>query len=559
VTAPRTLLGDAEVLHAIKSGGMGEVLLARRRGAGGFEQLCAIKTIRGDLAAAPLARAMFLDEARLLARLTHPAIAQILGFGEQDGTLYMMMEYVPGEHFRRFGQRRPPPGIVCAAMAAACRGLHAAHELRDLGDGHLLGVVHRDIAPDNLMLGFDARVKVLDFGIALVKGRQAPVTEFGVLKGKPPYMSPEQIKNEALDRRSDVFSACVVLHELLAGRPLFEGESLYAIARAVEHQELRPPSVWAGALPPDLDDVVMAGLAREKEHRLASAAALAEVLERIAAGYAKESLEAWTERELAAEREQHRVWLARILAASGPMKATVGRPTGMVTAVAGAEGEGEEQGEEEGENKEQATGNREQGTEESERRERKAGDNRQQATGDPVAPREQGRGRVVVAIVILLLLVGLVAVLVMGIGRDHGTASIDAAVREADALVAIPIPDAGDDAASVDAPSVDASDEIDAGRAKKRDGGAPTDAAASTAPVIDAAAKSAGTGFLTCTADPFANVSIDGADWGVTPFFKKTIGAGRHEIVFTNPASGAIVKRTTVDIPAGQAVTVHVP
>ncbi|MBZ0231729.1 MAG: serine/threonine protein kinase [Deltaproteobacteria bacterium] len=265
MSAVKTVLGDAEVLHAIKSGGMGDVLLARRRGAGDFEQLCAIKTIRGELAAAPLARTMFLDEARLLARLTHPAIAQILGFGDQDGTLYMMMEYVPGEHFRRFRDRRPPPAIVCAAMASACRGLHAAHELRDLGDGHLLGVVHRDVSPDNLMLGFDARVKVLDFGIALVKGRQAPVTELGVLKGKPPYMSPEQVKNEALDRRSDVFSACVVLHELLAGKPLFEGDSLYAIARAVEHQELVPPSRWAGALPADLDDVVMAGLTRDRE------------------------------------------------------------------------------------------------------------------------------------------------------------------------------------------------------------------------------------------------------------------------------------------------------
>ena len=118
----KTVLGDAEVLHAIKSGGMGDVLLARRRGAGDFEQLCAIKTIRGELAAAPVARTMFLDEAKLLARLTHPSIAQILGFGEQDGTLYMMMEYVPGEHFRRFRDRRPPSPRTRSPPAAAGRG-----------------------------------------------------------------------------------------------------------------------------------------------------------------------------------------------------------------------------------------------------------------------------------------------------------------------------------------------------------------------------------------------------------------------------------------------------
>ena len=92
------------------------------------------------------------------------------------------------------------------------------------------------------MLGFDGHVKVIDFGIALVKNRQAPVTEFGTVKGKPPYMSPEQVKNEAIDRRSDVFSLAVVLHELLTGQPLFDGDSIYAIARAVEHQAIAPPS-----------------------------------------------------------------------------------------------------------------------------------------------------------------------------------------------------------------------------------------------------------------------------------------------------------------------------
>src|SRR5207247_345278 len=139
----------------------------------------------------------------------------------------------------------PPPTIAARAVAEACRGLHAAHEVRDIG-GSLLGVVHRDISPDNLMLGFDGHVKVIDFGIALVKNRQAPVTEFGTVKGKPPYMSPEQVKNEAMDRRSDVFSLAVVLHELLAMKPLFDGDSIYAIAYAVEHQAIEPPSHVAG-------------------------------------------------------------------------------------------------------------------------------------------------------------------------------------------------------------------------------------------------------------------------------------------------------------------------
>ncbi len=227
-------IGDYEILSALKSGGMGDVLLARRHGPAGFEQLCAVKTVRAELAATPVARAMFLDEARLLARLSHPGIAQIIDFGEASGVAFMVMEYVPGMSFRGLSDKAAPPAVVCQAVAQACRGLHAAHELRDLIDGHLLGVVHRDISPDNLMLGYDARVKVLDFGIALVRGRQAPVTELGTLKGKPPYMSPEQLKNHALDRRSDVFSIAVVLWELLAREPLFRGDSIYAVARAVE-------------------------------------------------------------------------------------------------------------------------------------------------------------------------------------------------------------------------------------------------------------------------------------------------------------------------------------
>ncbi|HUQ03174.1 MAG TPA: serine/threonine-protein kinase [Kofleriaceae bacterium] len=543
----KTVLGDAEVLHAIKSGGMGDVLLARRRGAGDFEQLCAIKTIRGELASAPVARTMFLDEAKLLARLTHPSIAQILGFGEQDGTLYMMMEYVPGEHFRRFRDRRPPPAIVCAAMAAACRGLHAAHELRDLGDGHLLGVVHRDISPDNLMLGFDARVKVLDFGIALVKGRQAPVTELGVLKGKPPYMSPEQVKNQALDRRSDVFSACVVLHELLTGQLLFEGDSIYAIARAVEHQEIAPPSRLAGPLPAQLDDVVMAGLERDGEKRLASAAALAEVLERIAAASARESLEAWTERELAAEREQHRTWLARILAASGPMRVPAGRATGMVTAVA-PETETET-----------AT--------ETETESRTAGTDAARRADGP----RRGRGWIVLAV--LLLLGALAAVLVLGIAPDGGDArATDAGSADAnvDAVIVVPTSDAAiDDAAIDDANDAGDDDPRDAGRSKRRDAGTidaritdagvvrPVDAAPA-ATLIDAATPT-GTGFLTCTADPYALVTVDGVDLGSTPFFRKPIAAGGHEVVLTSPVGGAVVKRARITIAPGQTVTVSAP
>ncbi len=294
-------LGACEILHTIKTGGMGEVLLARRRGAAGFEQLVAIKTIRGDLVAHPQTQAMFLDEARLLARLTHPAIASVFDFGDHDGQLFLVMEYVPGIRFRELIAMHPPPGIAARAVAEACRGLHAAHELRDLG-GAPLGVVHRDIGPENLMLGHDGRVKVLDFGIALVKGR-ATVTEHGMIKGKPPYMSPEQVRGDALDRRSDVFSIALVAHELLTGEPVFDADSLYAVARAVVEAPIAPPAPRRGeALPVGLADAVMAALRRELDTRTTTAAQLADELERVAGAAGGESLEAWSTRELAAER-----------------------------------------------------------------------------------------------------------------------------------------------------------------------------------------------------------------------------------------------------------------
>ncbi|MCA9678914.1 MAG: serine/threonine protein kinase, partial [Myxococcales bacterium] len=322
-------LGAYEVLHAIKAGGMGEVLLARRRGPAGFEQLVAIKTILPSLTSHAKVRTMFLDEARLLARLSHPAIANVHDFGDQDGQLYLVMEYVPGLRFRELTTLRPPPAVAARAVAEACRGLHAAHELRDL-HGAPLGVVHRDLSPENLMLGHDGRVKVLDFGIALVKGRDT-VTEHGTIKGKPPYMSPEQVRNRPLDRRSDVFSAALVLHELLTGEPVFGGDSLYGVARAVMDDPIAPPSAKAGPLPAGLDDAVMAALVREPDGRTPSAAAFADELERVASQIGGESLEAWAERTLVRERELHRQWLAAILAGDGDSK-RIGRASGVLTA-----------------------------------------------------------------------------------------------------------------------------------------------------------------------------------------------------------------------------------
>ena len=543
--------GSYEILYELKSGGMGAVLLGRRRGPGAFEQLVAIKTIRPEYASAPAVRAMFLDEAAILARLNHPGIATVHDFGEDGGALYMVMEYVAGIALRDL--RDVPPIVTARAIAEAARGLHAAHEARD-NAGHPLGLVHRDISPDNLMLGYDGHVKVIDFGIALVKNRQSPVTEFGTVKGKPPYMSPEQVKNEAMDRRSDVFSLGVVTWELLTGQPLFEGDSIYAIAIAVEQQPILPPSRVIGApLPAGLDAAVMAALARDPEQRTPTAAAFAEALDGVVQASASESLAAWAARELEGKRSEHRAWLAKIVTGSTP-RAAGGRESGQHTEVGqvGAP---------------------------------IADPVVVKAPGgpvDPIADTSFGGADVtpmprkkklaplaLVLAAVLLAAVALWLVLGGGSGKQAG-ATRDAAIAIAVApdaaakpIPITPLPDAASAVAVVVVPS-DADiavAPIDAPRHAgwhHHDGSAAVahDAAIAVAVapppvgegVIDIKAKA--------DASAYANVVIDGSLAGVTPLFKRKIAAGHHVIRFLDPASGSAIDTQAIDVVDGQHLTI---
>ena len=538
--------GAYEILHELKAGGMGAVLLGRRRGPGTFEQLVAIKTIRTEYASTPAVRAMFLDEAAIVARIHHPVIATVHDFGDQDGTLYMVMEYVAGNSFRTLADRQLPPSIAARAIAEACRGLHAAHEVHDTA-GTLMGVVHRDISPDNLMLGFDGHVKVIDFGIALVKNRQSPVTELGTVKGKPPYMSPEQVKNESIDRRSDVFSLGVVLHELLTGVPLFEGDSIYAIARAVEHQEIRLPSVVRGEpLPHGLDAAVMRALDRDPATRTPSAAALAEELERVIANTGDESLEAWAERELAGPRDAHRTWIAGVVRGTAAPK-PVGRSTGAATAVAPLRGQPPKK-------------------------------------VAPLAPPpaeelEPPRRRSVLPIVFgLLAIAAIVAIVMMRPSSSGGGGRDDAGANAADAAVVAVI--AADAAAPADA-LTDAAEVLDAGVLDAEvvlaahDAGTRVDPrwrdAGTSAPrpdartevvkqvVIDAAVVS-GTGQVSFRArrDSYVNVTLDGQSLGPTPIFKHKVSAGSHTVEMRDPV-GNLVHKVTFVVDDGELENITQP
>jgi serine/threonine-protein kinase len=306
--------GQVDIIAPLSVGGMGEVHLARRKGALGFEKLIALKTIRPDLVMHEEMRRMFLDEARLLARLDHPAVAQVYDFVEQGGALYLSMEYVPGIPLSKLMQKRQkalPPPVVARMGVEVCRGLHAAHELADL-DGRPLGVVHRDVSPQNLMLTFDGRMKILDFGVAFMFDREASTTQTGLFKGKLTYISPEQITGEGADRRSDVYSLCVVIHELLTGHRLF-AKSETPMAEAIQRRNVRPPSTENIDVPKALDDAVMRGLSLRPLERFPDTRELAVALEAYLSSAGGESLEAFAERELAGERRAHQAWLQSVV------------------------------------------------------------------------------------------------------------------------------------------------------------------------------------------------------------------------------------------------------
>ena len=509
-------LGGYEILYELKAGGMGEVLLARRRGPSGFERLAAVKTIRAELRRQEHLRRMFLDEAQLLARLSHPSIAQIYDFGEDQGTLFLAMEYVAGVPFRDLIGRHVLPAQVSArAMAEALRGLHAAHELTDLG-GQPLGVVHRDVSPDNLMLTFEGQVKVLDFGIALMRGRQAPVTELGTIKGKPPYLSPEQIKNQPIDRRTDIFAAGVVLHEMLTYQRLFGGDSLLAVARAIELDPIEPPSVKAGPLPTGLDEAVMAALEREPAQRWPTAAGFARALDAAAAG--GETLADFAGRVLFFERERHREWLGEVLSAVGTrLTLPRGRPSGVMTAAAQADG-GEEP----------------------------------RVTARRSRVRAGGRGAAWL-MVGAAALAALVAILwaVRLTRTSHGAGPAAAPDAAPPVAAARAVADAAPAVAADGAPPPTVATPPTGRGAPVRRKKTP---ASTTRPLPPAEAPGRIT--IQVGSGSYADVTIDGDLAGSTPIYRRPIDAGDHEVVLVDPASHRVRLRQTVHVKPGELAKV---
>jgi serine/threonine-protein kinase len=286
---PRSL-GRYEILRHLASGGMAEVLLARASGIEGFVRHVVIKRIHPDQAGDKAFVEMFLDEARLAATLHHHHIVQVYDIGQEAGEYFFAMEYVHGEDLSRLlagvaKKREKVPLDHCATIVTcACAALHYAHDQRG-ADGRPLGIVHRDISPQNILVGYDGNVKVVDFGIAKAAMRSQE-TRSGTLKGKVSYMSPEQCTGKAIDRRSDVFALGIVLYELVTAKRLFRGETDFNTMSAIVSGVIPPPSEHRPDLPPALEAIIMQALARSPAERYQTADELRIALEAyaIAAG-----------------------------------------------------------------------------------------------------------------------------------------------------------------------------------------------------------------------------------------------------------------------------------
>jgi serine/threonine protein kinase len=320
---PDRSIGPYRVLSEIGSGGMGTVFLARRETELGFEKLVAIKVLAPRALADTGAREMFFDEARVAARLSHPNLCSVFDFGEADGKLYLVMEYLEGvtlaDIVRRVMAREQLGAPWWHAFAArfiaeAAEGLHAAHELAD-DSGQPLDVVHRDVSPENIFVTFDGMVKVLDFGVAAGRGRRHQ-TVVGTVKGKYGYMAPEQLRGAKVDRRADVWSLGVVLWELLTGYQLFDSPGWAEAARVVLESEIATPSRYQPTVSPLLDAAVVETLARDRDKRTPDAKSMSRSLR----GYLRSSgihadaveISEWVRAEFA-EREAAAVAIASIV------------------------------------------------------------------------------------------------------------------------------------------------------------------------------------------------------------------------------------------------------
>jgi serine/threonine protein kinase len=319
--APR-IIGRYALYGKIASGGMATVHYGRLLGPVGFSRTVAIKKLHPHFSEDPEFVSMFLDEARLAARIRHPNVVPTLDVVATDGELFLVMDYVQGETLGRLlrrailkGESIPIP-VVAAVFSGVLHGLHAAHEAKN-ERGEPLGLVHRDVSPQNIIIGVDGVARVLDFGVAKAAGRLQTTRE-GQIKGKISYMAPEQIHGASATRKTDVYGLAVVLWETLAGRRLFHDDNELGVLQKVLESDVEPPSAFTPGLPEGLDAIVLRGLSRNADERYATAREMASALESLLSLAIPVQVGEWVERIAGANLASQAARIAEIESGSDP-------------------------------------------------------------------------------------------------------------------------------------------------------------------------------------------------------------------------------------------------
>jgi eukaryotic-like serine/threonine-protein kinase len=335
--------GKYYLLERINVGGMAEVFRAKAYGVEGFERLVAVKRILPNIAEDAEFITMFIDEAKIAVQLNHANIAQIFDLGVVDGSYFIALEHIHGRDLRAIFERcrargEPMPvAQACFMVMKMCEGLDYAHNKRDQA-GREMGLVHRDVSPQNVLVSFEGEVKIIDFGIAKAAGKVGK-TQAGILKGKFGYMSPEQVRGLPIDRRSDIFSTGIVLYELLTNERLFVGESDFSTLEKVRNVEILPPSTYNRKIPDELERIVLKALAKDVEDRYQNSIDLHDELQAFVytAGefYSRKDLAAWMKKTFAKEIEEETAKLEQYRQLAPPEMRTPGvRTSGQQPAVA---------------------------------------------------------------------------------------------------------------------------------------------------------------------------------------------------------------------------------
>jgi len=334
--------GKYYLLERINVGGMAEVFKAKTFGVEGFERLLAVKRILPNIAEDEEFITMFIDEAKIAVQLQHANIAQIFDLGKVDDSFFIALEYVHGRDLRSIFDRMRnkaeslPISMACYVTMQVCEGLDYAHNKRD-AQGRELFLVHRDISPQNVLIGYEGEVKLIDFGIAKAAGK-ASKTQAGILKGKFGYMSPEQVRGLPIDKRSDIFAVGIVLYELLTGERLFIGESDFSTLEKVRNVEIQPPSSYNKKIPQELERVVLKALARDPDDRYANAIDLHDDLQSflysVGEFFSRKDLAAWMKKTFAMEIEEDNAKLEEYRQIAAPVAAS-GAEVSRRAAVAG--------------------------------------------------------------------------------------------------------------------------------------------------------------------------------------------------------------------------------